>query len=525
MAENMAELEAEIEELGRLVIQAKALERNPSFRETKFEELRKVVSEHISGKNERLLVFTEHKDTLDFLVRKLTDLGFHCCQIHGGMPLQKRIDAEREFFEKCPLVMVATEAAGEGINLQFCSLMVNYDIPWNPNRLEQRMGRIHRYKQQHEVMIHNMVAGNTRGGESTSDGLLWGLDEMRKALRSDRVYDVISTIIPAPKMDALMRDWLARRRSMTDILAEIELQTDEEQVARIRADMDDQALGSRHIDMTRLVADVQHSKVHRLMPEYVERFFIEAYRSFGGTIGEVKGHKGLWSIGRVPPDLRKLSEAMERRFGKVGQTYPKLTFDKEQIVGYSDVEFVGPGHPLFEGVVERVLQEYGGSLRSGACFFDADAKEPTVLWLLKTAVEDGRGQVVGERLSAVLRTEEQHRRANPMHARAERPGRPPSLPDSLRRVAADQDAVIDWSLDEVVARTLPKYRPDGHANWESRRSTSASLFSSSSASRTKSWPGTTRNCGKSAMRTTPVGCPSKATVPRRRPGETTCRSV
>ena len=162
-----------------------------------------------------------------------------------------------------------------------------------------------------------------------------------------------------------MKDWLSRRRTMTEILAEIDLQTDEEQVARIRADMHDQALGSRYIDMSKLLADVQQSKENRLMPEYIERFFLEAYRSFGGTITPVKGHKGLWSISRVPPDLRKLPEALERKYGKIGTQYPQLTFDKEQVVGYSDLEFVGPGHPLFEGVVERVLREYGPSLGRG----------------------------------------------------------------------------------------------------------------------------------------------------------------
>jgi superfamily II DNA/RNA helicase len=238
MSETMAELEAEIEDLERLVKLAKANEKNVP--ETKFEELRGVVSAHLSGREERLLVFTEHKDTLDFLVRKLTNLGFHCCTIHGGMSLEKRIDAEREFFERKPSVMVATEAAGEGINLQFCSLMVNYDIPWNPNRLEQRMGRIHRYKQEREVMIFNLVAKNTREGE-VMDCLLRKLEDMRKALGSDRVYDVIGEIIPVPKFDAFMKDWLAKRRTMAEILAEIDLQTDETQVARIRADMDDRS--------------------------------------------------------------------------------------------------------------------------------------------------------------------------------------------------------------------------------------------------------------------------------------------
>jgi len=449
MAENMAELEAEIDELAGLVALAKQTRKTSP--ETKFEELRDVLSKHISGRNERLLIFTEHKDTLDFLVGRLSDLGFHCCQIHGGMPLAKRIEAEREFFEKCPSIMVATEAAGEGINLQFCSLMVNYDLPWNPNRLEQRMGRIHRYKQKHEVMISNLVASNTREGE-VMELVLDKLKEMKVALGSDRVYDVIGEIIPAPKFDSLMKDWLSKRRTMGEILAEIELQTDERQIARIRADMYDKALGSRYIDMSRLAHMVQQSKERRLMPEYIERFFVEAYRSFGGTISEVRGHKGLWSIGRVPPELRNQPEAQERRYGKVGQLYAKLTFNKEQLGDYTDVDFVGPGHPLFEAVVERVLREYGPALRQGAVFYNADATEPTILWLIKSGVEDGRGQKVGERLFAVHHSGGRYRKSQPyalLDLKA--PETPPSVPGDLKAAAGDEDSAVEWSLDEVVA--------------------------------------------------------------------------
>jgi superfamily II DNA or RNA helicase len=448
MAENMAELEAEIEELERLVQLARQTERTVT--ETKFEELRKVLSQHISGRDERLLIFTEHKDTLDFLIDKLTNLGFRCCTIHGGMPLQKRIDAEREFFEHTPSVMVATEAAGEGINLQFCALMVNYDIPWNPNRLEQRMGRIHRYGQQQEAMIYNLVAGNIREGEVMAR-LLRKLEDMRQALGSDRVYDVIGEIIPTPRFDALMKDWLARRRTMTEILAEIDLHTDAEQVTRIRADMHDKALGSRYIDMSNLMADVQQSKENRLMPEYIERFFLEAYRSFGGTITPVKGHKGVWSISRIPPDLRKLPEALERKYGKIGMQYPQLTFDKEQVVGYSDLEFVGPGHPLFEGIVERVLREYGPSLRQGACFYNADAIEPTVLWLLKCGVEDGRGRMVGERLFAIHHTRDTYRKSQPYALLdLKSPEGGVDVAADVRQCATAEDQVIDWSLDAVT---------------------------------------------------------------------------
>jgi len=451
VASNMAELEAELSELEQLVVKAKRTARNPMFKETKFEELRQVVSEHVSGKNERLLVFTEHKDTLDFLVSKLGDLGFHCCTIHGGMPLPKRIDAEREFFEQCPSVMVATEAAGEGINLQFCSLMVNYDIPWNPNRLEQRMGRIHRYKQQKEVMIFNLVASNTREGEVVTR-LLAKLEDMKLALGSDRVYDVIGEIISAPKFDELMRDWLANRRTLQEILAEIDISTDETQIARIRAEMTDKALGSRFIDMTALADQVRQSKEQRLMPEYIERFFVEAYRSFGGTITDDKSRKGLWAITRVPPDLRRLPESIERRFGKVGQTYPRLTFDKANTGAYQEVEFIGPGHPLFESIVDRVLRDYGPALLRGAIFYNADSTSPEILWLLKTGIEDGHGRTIGQRLSAVHKHDGGFRRIQPYALLdLKSPDEPPGVDPAIKHAAHDEDNVIDWALDAVVA--------------------------------------------------------------------------
>src|SRR5207237_390724 len=215
--------------------------------------------------SKRLLIFTEFKDTLDYLMACLKDWGFQVGCIHGGMhPGSRdepgsRLHAEQQFRDGIIQVLVATEAAGEGINLQCCHILFNYDIPWNPNRLEQRMGRIHRYGQQQEAMIYNLVAGNTREGEVMAR-LLRKLDDMRKALGSDRVYDVIGEIIPTPRFDALMKDWLSRRRTMTEILAEIDLHTDEEQVARIRADMHNTALGSRYIDMSTLLADVQQSK-------------------------------------------------------------------------------------------------------------------------------------------------------------------------------------------------------------------------------------------------------------------------
>jgi SNF2 family DNA or RNA helicase len=162
-AETREELQAEINTLAELTRLAREAEQHEL--ETKLTELRKVMEdEQLQQTREKLLIFTESRETLEYLTEKLRGWGYSVVTLHGGMNLDARIRAEHEFRERAQ-VMVSTEAGGEGINLQFCSLMVNYDIPWNPNRLEQRMGRIHRYGQQKEVHIYNLVAADTREGK------------------------------------------------------------------------------------------------------------------------------------------------------------------------------------------------------------------------------------------------------------------------------------------------------------------------------------------------------------------------
>ena len=153
-------MQAEIDQLDGLIEQAERVQ--GAGDESKLVKLRDEILAKLGGR--KLLVFTEHKDTLRYLEEKLRAWGYAVGTIHGGMDLDARIEAERAFRNETQ-IMVATEAAGEGINLQFCSMMVNYDIPWNPNRLEQRMGRIHRYGQDREVFIWNLIARDTREGQ------------------------------------------------------------------------------------------------------------------------------------------------------------------------------------------------------------------------------------------------------------------------------------------------------------------------------------------------------------------------
>ncbi|MCX7992067.1 MAG: helicase-related protein, partial [Fimbriimonadales bacterium] len=217
-ARTLEELRAEIATLDRLVRLAREAERQDV--ETKFRELTEVLTElQLRETGEKLLVFTESRDTLDYLVGKLRKMGFSVTQLHGGMGMDDRIRAEHEFRHHTQ-VMVSTEAGGEGINLQFCSLMINYDIPWNPNRLEQRMGRIHRYGQQKEVYIYNLVAYDTREGEVLAT-LLEKLEKIKEQLGSDRVFDVINDVLDVNLRDLII-EAITNRRNWQEIVREIQ---------------------------------------------------------------------------------------------------------------------------------------------------------------------------------------------------------------------------------------------------------------------------------------------------------------
>ncbi|MCX7683478.1 MAG: DEAD/DEAH box helicase, partial [Anaerolineae bacterium] len=265
-AETREELEAEIRTLDDLIRLARTAEAREV--ETKLNELRQVMEdERLRETGEKLLIFTESRDTLDYLAERLRAWGYAVVTLHGAMGLDERIRAEHEFRDKAQ-VMVSTEAGGEGINLQFCSLMVNYDIPWNPNRLEQRLGRIHRYGQQKEVHIYNLVAAETLEGR-VMEALFRKLERIRAALGSDRVFDVVGEVVVGRSLQELIVDAIARRRTLGEILAEIESVPDEEAIRRVR-EAALEALATRHINLQEVLGESRRARENRLVPEYIE---------------------------------------------------------------------------------------------------------------------------------------------------------------------------------------------------------------------------------------------------------------
>lgn len=397
VAENRQELEKEIKTIEGLIIQASNIIHNEE--EIKLKELKKSLKElsnkYAEKKDRKILVFTESRDTLEYLEKKIKEWGFSVNTIHGGMKLEDRILAETIFRNETE-VMIATEAAGEGINLQFCNLMINYDIPWNPNRLEQRMGRIHRYGQQREVYVFNIVAEDTREG-MVLNRLFQKLEEIKNAMGSDKVFDVISEVLQNKNLSQILIEAAASARNIDEILKEIEITVDEEYIKNVKENLGE-TLATRFIDYTRIKELAQQAKEYRLIPEYTESYFKKAIVKAGGQFKDRKD--GLISIDSIPYNIRKIAdeEIFKKTYGQILKKYPKITFDKEVAFKTPDAEFISFGHPLFEAVLTWVENNLMGSLIRGATFYDPDKRLDGFILFYEGEIKDGTGSVAGKRI-------------------------------------------------------------------------------------------------------------------------------
>lgn len=406
MSGNREQLKQEIETLQDLVYQAEELEK--AGVERKLEELRRLLrgeqEDTPFSPDEKMVIFTEAKDTLDLLTENLDSWGYDYVTIHGNMRMGQtknpsegtRLWAEEQFNDSDgPQILVATDAAGEGINLhKECRLMVNYDIPWNPTRLEQRMGRIHRYGQDEPVHIYNLVTSNTREGY-VLEKLSTKLEQMKQDIGSDRVFDVISELSEEVRLDNLIQRVISG--STDREAAEMQLESLDEKGEEAVERATQQGLATRHINLSQVQEWLRRDKERRLTPEYIEKFFVSAFQLLGGTIE--RRQDGFWRIEWVPAAIRRA--ANESQFGEPEQKYTKFTFYKEETDEYEEAEFIAPGHPLFEPVKVKVEQEFSSDLTQGSLFVDPDASEPYMLWFIRQELQDGNRESVGERVFCV----------------------------------------------------------------------------------------------------------------------------
>ena len=404
LAGNAKQVREEIAELLELADEAKVVERSGS--EAKLGHLRDIMQDEgfFDHPDQRLLLFTEFKDTLDHLMEQLKAWGFSVGCIHGGMKpgsrheQGSRLYTEQQFREGAIQVLVATEAAGEGINLQCCHILFNYDIPWNPNRLEQRMGRIHRYGQRHDCLIFNFVATNTIEGR-VLQRLLDKLQEIRDALDDDTVFNVVGEVLPSAHVERVLRDYYAGALGDADLEERLLRNVDEGHFRAI-CQTALEGLASKRLNLDILIERRARAQERRVVPETIARFIRECARNAALALKPVGHLAHTFDAGRTPPTLKKYEREPGWKLPELAIRYPRLSMDRDT-AEENNLEWVTPGHPLFEALRRHSLDLSQDAFVRGACFHSLAHEAPARLDFYRARVVDGLGQVIHERLFTV----------------------------------------------------------------------------------------------------------------------------
>lgn len=424
-ARTIAELKAEIATLQRL--ETLALHVRRSGEDRKWRELASLLGEIFTpaaianqvaeerppygtpppptpSPRQKLVIFTEHRDTLTYLEQRITTLlgrreAVVC--IHGGMGREERLKVQ-EAFRHDPQVQVllATDAAGEGINLQRAHLMVNYDLPWNPNRLEQRFGRIHRIGQTEVCHLWNLVADETREG-SVYRTLLAKLEQARAAL-GGQVFDVLGRVQFEGKPLRELLVEAIRYGEQPEVRARLTQAVEQAfDPTQLRDLLEERALAHDAMDASqvhRIREEMERAEARRLQPHYIASFFLEAFQRLGGVVHPREPHR--YEVTHVPALVRQ----RDRLIGlgePIMPRYERITFEKPLVAppGQPPAAFICPGHPLLDATLDLILERHRDLLRRGAVLVDeADAGvTPRVLFYLEHAIQDASSTRSGER--------------------------------------------------------------------------------------------------------------------------------
>ena len=461
------ELDAEVRILDRLVELADGV-RNSGV-DAKWTRLRDLLRAEQFGSSQwsadpddgngarKLIVFSEHRDTLDYVAGRIAaELGRPdaVVTIHGGMRRQDRRDTQDRFrVDPTVSVLVATDAAGEGVNLQVANMMVNYDLPWNPNRIEQRFGRIHRIGQRRPCHLWNLVAHETREGQVFER--LFAKIEQQREVYGDQVYDVLGDA----QINVSLRDLLMRAiQADTDPAHAEWMDTviDGEIGEQLREVLEERALVAGLADPAandEVRRRMEEARARRLQPWFVHDFFTQALQLYGGRISGRE--RGRYEITRVPASVRATADPA---LGPVHDRYARVTFDKDHMQpdggaartpgpAGDRAELISPGSALLSAVASKVLDDHGDTLRHGAVLVDSSdpSTEPRLLVYLDHVVTDGRlvngaRQVVSRRFQYVEVDQQ---------ATASDPGAEPYL--EYASPTAEQKALLAGHLDATWA--------------------------------------------------------------------------
>jgi len=391
------EIAYEIDVVRRLLVLASKV--RTAGEDRKWVELRQILEDEAltrgpGGQARKLIVFTEHRDTLDYLERQVRNLFGRpeaVVSIHGGVPRPARRQITTEFTGNPDVqVLIATDAAGEGLNLQAAHLMVNYDLPWNPNRIDQRFGRIHRIGQREVCRLWNLVAVTTREGQ-VYERLLEKLAEQHKAY-GGKVFEVLGQGFRERSLRDLLLDAI-KYGDDPDVRAEMDRIIDASVGDNLVELIENEALAKESlgpVELERLRAEMEEARSRRLQPHFIERFFKDAFKRLGGRMG--RREPGRYEISNVPARLRAGDATAVR---PIATKYERVSFYTDRLApeGLSRAELLAPGHPLFDAVVAATIDDLGDALERGATFV-GDVPGPRVLVGVLQEVRDGTGASV-----------------------------------------------------------------------------------------------------------------------------------
>ena len=402
-AQTIQELEAEIYILKGLEEQAREVVHSGLDR--KWDELSSLLQNtpemrDENGRQRKLIIFSEHRDTLSYLVGKIRDMlgsDLAVVAIHGGVKREERRKVQELFRNDVETrILIATDAAGEGVNLQNANLMVNYDLPWNPNRLEQRFGRIHRIGQTEVCHLWNIVASETREGH-VFERLLEKIETIREAL-GGRVYDVLGEVFENRPLRELLieairygNDPEVRNR----LLRVVEGALDTEHLKDI---LNRNALAEEVMSTERVFAvkeEMEKAEARKLQPYFVRSFFTQAFQALEGELRSRE--PGRYEITHVPATIRerdRLLAGRDQRYNDpVLRRYERVCFEKQyvRLANKPMASLVHPAHPLMQSLTDLVLEKHRDKLKRGAILLDPNdfTTQPRLLFLIDHSVKEG----------------------------------------------------------------------------------------------------------------------------------------
>ncbi|MDM8233366.1 helicase-related protein [Phocaeicola barnesiae] len=409
-SKSLAEIANEAQEVKRLYDIANHLY-NQNQEEKKYIQLKELLKSQGVINGQKLVIFTEHKDTLTYLQERLTNNGYKVSVIHGGLSVDERRAAQWEFMSPETQILIATDAAGEGINLQFCRLLINWDIPWNPNRLEQRMGRIHRYGQKEDVLVFNLVADNTREGQVLAK-LLNKLDIIRESMGDDRVYDVIQDVLKDVSLEAIIASVFDGKESDLDrFLAQNNQEIEKEFKCQIEAQQ--KAIAHSPVDYKNARLLKEDSDEKRLQPIYIQLFFERTFKYLGGRYENVQ--KGIYKITTIPEIL---SKQLKENYNILADNLNQLLFcfDKQIFLDYQNtaailgkVHYINPGNALFDALTDCVRKDFKEEMLKGTILVSPEDTEEYFAFFVKNQITDNRpnkgdDSIANEQLSFIFQT-------------------------------------------------------------------------------------------------------------------------